>query len=100
MNKEEIRNLDEIIKEIENCEYIDCHKDEIFDDYQYENILYYLKQLKKQKEINQKAIEYIKSNSDIYRSITGDEVGFFRRHYDGHVPVELLEILEDKEVKE
>ena len=46
-----IRNLDEIIKEIENCEYIDCHKNEIFDDYQYENILYYLKQLKKQQEI-------------------------------------------------
>lgn len=54
MGKEKIRNLDEIIKEIENCDYIDCHKDEIFDDYQYENILYYLKQLKKQKEIIEK----------------------------------------------
>lgn len=56
---EKIRNLDEIIKEIENCDYIDCHKDEIFDDYQYENILYYFKQFKKQKEIIEKAIELL-----------------------------------------
>lgn len=60
---EKIRNLDEIIKEIENCDYIDCHKDEIFDDYQYENILYYFKQLKKQKEIIDK-LNFIKNRKN------------------------------------
>ena len=63
---EKIRNLDEIIKEIENCDYIDCHKDEIFDDYQYENILYYFKQLKKQKEVIDKIEKYIEKQGRMY----------------------------------
>ena len=71
---EKIRNLDEIIKEIENCDYIDCHKDEIFDDYQYENILYYFKQLKKQKEIIDKATNELFILKDmIYKPETREE---------------------------
>lgn len=87
MNKEKIKNLNEVIKEIENCSYIDCHEDEIFDDYQYENILYYLKQLKKQQEINKKAIEYIKEKQKI-------QYKFALSHIECD---DLLEILEDKE---
>ena len=71
---EKIRNLDEIIKEIENCDYIDCHKDEIFDDYQYENILYYFKQLKKQQEIIDKATNELCILKDmIYKPETREE---------------------------
>ena len=52
---------------------------------------------KKQKEVIDKAIEYIESNSDIYLNIMGNKVGFFINHNDGHVPVELLDILKGEQ---
>lgn len=101
MKKEKIRSLDDIIKEVENCNYIDCHKDEPIDfDYQYENILYYLKQCKKQQEIINKIEEKIKENIknakyEITTLTITDRVYY---KYIDDMLNELLEILEDKEV--
>lgn len=90
MEKEKIRSLDDVIKEIENCNYIDCHKDEIFDNYLYENILYYLKKLEKQKEIIDRLKELNLTISDSDYIYSQDEITSKN--------LELLQILEDKEV--
>lgn len=51
----------------------------------------------KYKEIIDKAIEYIENNSDIYLNIMGNKIGFFNKHDDGYVPIELLDILKEVE---
>lgn len=86
----ELREENKILKE--NAE----HNDKVVDKVNWENNL--LKQQnQKYKEVIDKAIEYIESNSDIYLNIMGNKVGFFINHNDGHVPVELLDILKEVE---
>ena len=51
-------------------------------------------QVKKQKEVIDKAIEYIESNSNIYLNIMGNKIGFFNEN-DGYTPIELLDILNE-----
>lgn len=54
-------------------------------------------QLKSQLEASEKArkeaIEYIKSNANIYLNICGDKIGFLKEN-DGKAPIELLDILD------
>lgn len=55
------------------------------------------KENKELKEAIDKAIEYVENNSNIYLNIIGNKVGFFNEHNDGHVPIEILDILKEVE---
>ena len=115
LTDEEIDNLvDEImnipVEKNNNClsSYGSINVDDLIDSIKelrkvptYDELLRENKQLKeqlKQKEdIINKAKEYIEDNAIIYINITGKKVGFFKRHNDGWTPIELLEILDNKE---
>lgn len=55
-------------------------------------------ELKKQKEINQKAIEYIKENKEKYYQDWGQDDGSCDTYLDENEVLKLLQILEEKEV--
>nr|DAZ10810.1 MAG TPA: hypothetical protein [Caudoviricetes sp.] len=55
-------------------------------------------QLKKQQEINKKAIEYIKENDEKYYQDWGQDDGSCDTYLDENEVLKLLQILEDKEV--
>lgn len=69
---------------------------ELFEDYEC-----FKNDCKKYKEVIDKVKEYIEQNSDIYLNIMENKIGFFNKHDDGYVPIELLDILKevDKEVE-
>ena len=56
-------------------------------------------QLKKQKEIIEKAIEYIKENKEKYYQDWGQDDGSCDTYLDENEVLKLLQILEDKEVQ-
>lgn len=59
-----------------------------------------LKENKRQKEINQKAIEYIKENKEKYYQDWGQDDGSVDIYLDENEVKELLQILEDKDKEE
>ncbi len=69
--------------------------------FQYAEVRQYIEnleqQLKKKQDVIDKATEYIESNSNIYLNIMGNKVGFFTENDEGHVPIELLDILKEVE---
>ena len=50
-------------------------------------------QLEKSERARKEAIEYIKSNANIYLNICGDKIGFLKEN-DGKALIELLDILD------
>lgn len=56
-------------------------------------IIYLKEQLEASERARKEAIEYIKSNANIYLNIYGDKIGFLKEN-DGKTPIKLLEILD------
>ncbi len=63
MNEKNIVSIDAVIDIIKICGYIDCNEhDGYYDEYEYDNILYYLEKYKNLQSKIDKAIEYAKDN--------------------------------------
>ena len=94
--KNNIVSIDAVISRIEINGYIDCTKlDGYMEDYEYDNIIYYLKQYKDLQNRIDKAIEFIEKNSKKCLTNKINEqptkvIGKFMWHID-----ELLDILKE-----
>ena len=65
--KENIVSIDAVISKIETNGWIDCTElGGYMEDYEYDNIIYYLKKYKDLQNRIDKAIEYIEKNFDEY----------------------------------
>lgn len=62
MNKNNIVSIDALIDRIKICGYIDCNEDGYYDEYEYDNILYYLEKYKNLQSKIDKAIEYYETH--------------------------------------
>lgn len=94
--KNNIVSIDAVISRIEINGYIDCTElDGYMEDYEYDNIIYYLKKYKDLQNRIDKAIEYIEKNSKQCLTNKIDEqptkvIGKFMWHID-----DLLDILKE-----
>ena len=80
MNENKKVSIDAVIDRIKICGYIDCNEyDGCYDEYEYDNILYYLEKYKNLQSKIDKAIEYIEKSMNnpqpFYEYIFGDENG-------------------------
>ena len=61
MSDKKLIKLDELIDDIKECCYIDCHEDDVCGDTTYETILFYLQEVNKLQRIE----NYLDRRSDI-----------------------------------
>ena len=61
MSAKKLIKLDELVDDIKECGYIDCHENDFCDDTTYESILFYLQEVNKLQRIE----NYLDRRSDI-----------------------------------
>lgn len=94
--KNNIVSIDAVISRIEINGYIDCTEfGGYMEDYEYDNIVYYLKQYKDLQNRIDKAIEYIKHYETIRGYYEYEECGYDEYNYEEDLKEELLDILKE-----
>lgn len=98
MNEREKATIEQLYEQLGNNFDITICSDIVNGLYfEYKQLYYENEQLKEQLELSEKArkeaIEYIKSNANIYLNIFGDKIGFLKEN-DGKTPIKLLDILD------
>ena len=94
--KENIVSIDAVISKIETNGWIDCTElGGYMEDYEYDNIIYYLKKYKDLQNQIDKAIEYIKHYETIRGYYEYVENGYDEYNYEEDLKEELLDILKE-----
>ena len=94
--KNNIVSIDAVISRIEKNGYIDCTElGGYMEDYEYDNIIYYLKKYKDLQNRIDKAIEYIKHYETIRGYYEYVENGYDEYNYEEDLKEELLDILKE-----
>ena len=96
--KNNIVSIDAVIRRIEMNGYIDCNEiNGYMEDYEYDNIIYYLKKYKDLQNRIDKAIKYIKNYETIRGYYEYEECGYDEYNYEEDLKEELLDILKEVE---